>query len=259
MNFSRREYSHGSPSREIYVVLIRWSCPRSLKVRKGNENVPGGGARQMEKRRRRARILLVILAIATVITLFSITLSARNVMISLLVLAALAFVDRATHRDLDWFEKRADDAGRGAEAEEAVGTTLSCIPDCEVLHDVPAQFGNIDHLVFRKDGAILLIETKSYRGKVTERSAEKFLQQTHRNLFWLRDFLKDRFGIEAWINAAIVFPNAYVTVRRPLRGVDFINSKYLERWMNKVRGNPQLAKNLWPRIQEVKWELAEPY
>ena len=209
----------------------------------------------MEKRRRQARILLVVLGIAAVVTLFSISLSARNVVISLLVLAALTFVDRATRRDMDWFQKRADDAGRGAKAEEDVGAILSRISDCEVLHDVVAQFGNIDHLVFRKDGAILLIETKSHCGKVTEQSAEKFLQQTHRNVFWLRDFLKDRLEIEAWINAVIVFPNAYVSVRRPLRGVDFINSKYLERWMNKVRGNSQLARNLWPRIQEVKQEL----
>jgi hypothetical protein len=50
----------------------------------------------------------------------------------------------------------------------------------------------------------------------------EIVAQTHRNLFWLRDFLKERFGVEAWVNATIVFTNAYVTVRRPLRGVEVI-------------------------------------
>lgn len=224
----------------------------------GTQNLPGAGARQMEKKRRWARLLLGILSLITIATLCIINFSAWNVFISLLVLATAAFVERATLRDLDWMKKRADDAGRGAKAEEDVGIILSGMTDCEVLHDVAAQFGNIDHLVFRKDGAIFLIETKSHPGKVTEQNAEQFLKQTHRNLFWLRDFLKHQFGIEAWINAAIVFPNAYVSVRRPLRGVEIINSKYLGRWMNKARGNPQTARHLWQRIQEVKQKITAP-
>jgi hypothetical protein len=203
----------------------------------------------MAKRRRKARIWLVLLGIATIVTLFSVNLSAHNVIISLLVLAAMGFIDRVINRDLDWFIKREGDATRGAEAEEHVGAILDALQGCVVLHDVPAQYGNIDHLVFRQDGSIFLIETKSHPGRIDERRANEFVAQTHRNLFWLRDFLKERFGVEAWVNAAIVFPNAYVTVRRPLRGVDVINAKYLERWLARQRGNPQLAP-LLPRIQE---------
>jgi hypothetical protein len=87
-----------------------------------------------------------------------------------------------------------------------------------------------------------------------KRRAGEFIAQTHRNLYWLRDFLKSRYGIEAWVNAAIVFPNAHVSVRRPLRGVEVINAKYLERWLAKQRGNPA-AQKLWPQITQVRAEL----
>jgi hypothetical protein len=68
---------------------------------------------------------------------------------------------------------REQQAIRGAKAEEAVGAILNRLPgNHRVLHDVPKQFGNIDHLVFREDGAIFLIESKSHHGEVTVRNDE---------------------------------------------------------------------------------------
>jgi Holliday junction resolvase-like predicted endonuclease len=160
---------------------------------------------------------------------------------------------------MDFAFRREGDAARGAEAEEHVGAILNGLSsDCVVLHDVPAQFGNIDHLVFRHDGAIFLIETKSHRGRVTEQSAAKFVQQTLRNILWLRDVLKSRFGIEPWIHAAIVFTKGYVRLHWTIQRVAVIRPSYLARWMAKQPGNSPLAERLLPRIERVKKELQSP-
>lgn len=186
-----------------------------------------------------------------------------------LALAGLWAVD---HYFIGWMDlafRREGHAARGAEAEETVGSLLNRLPeDCVVLHDVVADFGNIDHVVFRKDGAVFVIETKAHGGRVTEergglllngRPFEKdILKQTHGNIYWLRDFLKARFGVEAWITAAIVFPNAYVAVRHTLRGVDVMNGSYLQRWMTKARGNPRIAQKLWPQVAVIKAKLLSP-
>ena len=119
--------------------------------------------------------------------------------------------------------------------------------------------------MLRKDGAVFVIETKAHGGRVTEQRGElllngrpfekDILKQIHANIYWLREFIKTRFDIEPWITAAIVFPNAYVVVRRTLRGVDAINGRYLERWMAKARGNPRIAGRLWSRTAAIKAEL----
>ena len=235
-----------------------------------NDNVPGKSTRRMADRRYQARLLLVLAAIGVLVTLFFVNLSARNVFVSFLVLAVLLIIDRVVNSDLDFLIKREGDATRGAKAEEAVGAILNRLPaksHC-VLHDVIAGFGNIDHLVFRADGAVILIETKAHGGKVTEERGElrlnghpfekDILKQTHGNLYWLRDFLKTKAGVEVWVKAVIVFPNAFVSVRRALRGVEVVNLKYLGRWMATVLGNPQSAKTLWPQIERLKAELQQP-
>jgi len=231
------------------------------------DNVPGKSTRAMANRRRQVRILLALTGIAVIVSLFFVNLTARNALISLGVLVVVVVIDHAVIPDLDFLKNREGDATRGAKAEEAIGAILNRLPieSHIVLHDIAADYGNIDHLVFRRDGAVFLIETKAHGGEVTERHGElrlnghafekDVLKQTHGNVYWLRDFLKAKCGIEVWINAAIVFPNAYVSVRRTIRGVDIVNAKYLGRWMSKVRGNPQIARALWPQVQELKAAL----
>lgn len=160
---------------------------------------------------------------------------------------------------MDVLFKREGDARRGAEAEDAIGAVLNRLPGDShvVLHDVPARYGNIDHIVFRADGAVFLIETKSHGGRIDERRAKQFVTQTHRNLYWLREFLEPHVGSKPWIYAAIAFPNAFVSVRQPLSGVDVINLKFVERWVGRQKGNVSLAQHLWPKIEQVKAELLE--
>ncbi|HTY88666.1 MAG TPA: nuclease-related domain-containing protein, partial [Candidatus Acidoferrum sp.] len=228
------------------------------------ENVPGKSTRAMATRRRGVRYLLILASAAVVINLFLVSLNARNVFISFAVLAALFFLDRLVHSELDLLWQRERHAIRGADAEEKVGAILNRLPARNhlALHDVAAEFGNLDHLVFRADGAVFIIETKSHHGRIAEERGElrqdghplekDFLKQVHRNVYWLSHFLKTQCGVKPWIHAAIVFPNAYVSVRRTLRGVDILNVKYLERWMAKAHGNPQAARKLWPQMDRLK-------
>ncbi len=178
---------------------------------------------------------------------------------------AMLGIGAVNHYFIGWMDlasRREQDAVRGAEAEEEIGAILDRLPDCVVIHDVrkkngDKEYGDIDHVIFRTDGAVLLIETKSHRGTITEDKASVFLKQTHGNIYWLRDFLKARLSFEPWINAAIVFPNANVRVRRPLRGVDVVGAIYLERWIAKAHGNPLVARKLWPEMDQIKMALRE--
>jgi len=135
-----------------------------------------------------------------------------------------------------------------------------------VLHDVPKEFGNIDHLVFRADGAIFVIETKSHHGKVTVQNGElrrddrpfekNFVKQTLDNTSWVKAFIAGRFGFEpSWIHAAIVFTNAHVPSHCRLVNVAVIRPSYLERWMAKQPGNAQAAQKLWPQMDKVEAQL----
>ena len=213
----------------------------------------------MVTRRKLGRGLLILLALATAITLFAVGFNARNGVVSLMILAGLWFVDRGTRSDLSLFVKRTGDAERGAQAEEDVGAVLNHLPaNCRVLHDVVAGHGNIDHVVLRDDGVAFLIETKSHSGIVTPARAEQFLKQTHGNIYWLRDFLKETSGMEVWINAAVVFTNAEVRFKNPIRGVSFMPIGNLSQWITGAPGNPQIAKQLGPKLDSIIAALLNP-
>jgi hypothetical protein len=199
----------------------------------------GASTREMEKERYRLRLALAACSLACLACIQWLLWCHRATTLLPCIVAALA-INKFVIPCLDWLKKRQRDASRGAQAEESVGAILDRLPEnCIVLHDLNTGWGNIDHVVFRQDGAVCLIETKSRGGTVSEVGGElrcngkpfekDILKQTHGNIYWLRDFLKVRFGVTPWINAAIVFPSASVNVRRTLRGVDAINSGYLEK------------------------------
>jgi hypothetical protein len=228
----------------------------------------GASTREMEKERYRLRLALAACGLACLACIQWLLWSHRATTLLPCIVAALA-INKFVIPCLDWLKKRQRDASRGAQAEESVGAILDRLPEnCIVLHDLNTGRGNIDHVVFCQDGAVFLIETKSHRGTVSEergelrrngRAFEKdFLKQTHGNVFWLRDFLKVRLGVTPWIDAAIVFPSAYVTVRGKLSGVDVINSGYLEKWMARASGNAHVANKLWPQIGQLQNEISHP-
>ncbi len=154
-------------------------------------------------------------------------------------------------------------------AEEKIGALLDGLTgNYAVQHDVNTGRGNIDHLVFRGDGAIFLIETKSHSGWITRQDDElrrngqppekDFVRQTLNNVIWLKNFLKTRAGFELWINAAIVFTDAHVEKHLKLKNVDVFNARYLTGWLERARGKPRTSVFLWPKVASLKNELAAP-
>jgi hypothetical protein len=118
--------------------------------------------------------------------------------------------------------KRIAQKKRGRKAELAVRRILRKLPKTrfEVFNDVPARYGNIDHLVISREGAIFLIETKGHRGKVTAAHGKILLNgqpmrrdpvaQVSRNIKWLRSMIREKVGCAAWIVSILVFPNAMI-------------------------------------------------
>lgn len=159
-------------------------------------------------------------------------------------------------------------AAKGAKAEEQIGDILDGLPgEWEWLHDVNKEYGNIDHLGFRKDGAVFLIETKSHDGKITQQEEQlrrngqlfekNFITQTHRNVLWVKKIIKARLGFEPqWVCAVIVFSNAYVERHLKIKGVAIVNVSFLPEWIRRQPGNPKVAAVLWPKIEILKNELS---
>jgi hypothetical protein len=176
-------------------------------------------------------------------------------------------VERIAGHELDKLLRRERRAHRGAFAEEKIRALLDGLADNYVVrHDVNTGRGNIDHLVFRRDGAVFLIETKSHSGWITRhddelrrngQSLEKdFIRQTLDNVSWLKKGLKARIGFEPWIYAAIVFTDAHVEKHLQLKNVDIFNGRYLTRWLERAQGNPRASVFLWPQVETLTQELA---
>jgi hypothetical protein len=219
------------------------------------ENAPGGSTGWLATERRDARRKLGFLGVCAVGMAALLYVSPPAAIAFPLILLCLWTIDYYCFGWMDF--ARADEtyAFRGVEGEERVKVLLEHLPDCVVLHDVAADYGTIDYVVIRKDGAIFLIETKPRRGTVTDAVAAEYLKQTHWNVYWLRAFLISRLNIKPWIHAAIVFPDATVKVRHPIRGVDIIGGSYLDRWIFKARGNYDISQKLWAEVPRLKSEL----
>lgn len=153
-------------------------------------------------------------------------------------------------------------ADQGA-ADKKIATLLDELPaDCVALHHVNTGEGSIDHVVFRKDGAVFLIETLSPDKSIMARNGnpfgKNFASQTNKNTLWLRHQLKTRLGFELWIHAAIVSFEAGVEGNFKVRGVSVVPEDSLVDWMNQSPGDRRLTATLWPQIEQLKTELSRP-
>lgn len=109
---------------------------------------------------------------------------------------------------------------RGRLAEAAVRVILDKLPKekYEVFNDVPVRYGNIDHLVISREGAVFLIETKGHRGRIAIADSKILVNgkpmkrdpiaQVNRNLQWLRKRIREKLGVTVWIVSILVFTNA---------------------------------------------------
>jgi hypothetical protein len=158
----------------------------------------------------------------------------------LLSILSLLAIDRIAGPMMNKLFRREGKAHRGAVAEQKVGARLDGLPrNYAVRHDVNTGWDNIDHVVFRRDGAVFLIETKSHSGRITQQDGQlrrngqllekNFIKQTLNHVSWLKQFLKARAGFEPWVHAAIVFTDAHVEKHLNLNRVDVLNASYLTR------------------------------
>ena len=187
-------------------------------------------------------------------------------LLAILKVATGAMAKKGVH-----FRKRERHAAQGAKGEDQIARILEKLPgEWAIFHDIPTGFGDIDHVLISPTKGVFVLETKSHRGRVTladdgkgllvnGRAPEKdFVKQCHRNLFWVRDRVQDAIGIEhcePWITTAIVFPNAFVEVRKPIRGVEIINARYLAMFLARCPERRD-SEAIWARRGELGREFA---
>jgi len=209
----------------------------------------------MADRRYLIRLAIALAGLVLIYTFGSHGISTGNILQMVLGLGFAWLTAEAVTVAIDRFREREGHAIQGAEGEEAVGAILDRLPNVyQVQHDVPGAYGNIDHLVFRNDGAVFLIETKSHRGGIEERNGKllvsgkppekDFIVQVQRNVAHVREDLRARYGLAPWIQAALVFTNARVPLHCKIGHVDVIYISYLERWMGKAAGQAEMARRL---------------
>ena len=102
-----------------------------------------------------------------------------------------------------------------------------------VLNDIKFKYGNLDHVVIRPDRAIFLLETKACRGQVSWNGKQLLINgrsfsrnpicQINRSIPWVRQTAKRLFGVNPWIVAVLVFPNARVMVKRSVKRVNVMS------------------------------------
>lgn len=136
-------------------------------------------------------------------------------------------------------KNRAKDAERGAVAEEKVADELAKLPEgYHIFNDVDFKGFNVDHIVVGPVG-IILVETKSHRGRVTAEDdnlflngkppAKNFLNQCWRQSKELEGFLYRQTSKEWKVKPILCLTNAFIQVRRPVKGVVVSNIGYLLR------------------------------
>ena len=221
----------------------------------------GRSTRQMEAKRgiRRDGILLLVLAVGAVF-LFLIPRIGKvggiaGVTVLFIALAILKAVMSELERSGRRARKEERRAGRGARAEEKMGALFDGLSDdYVVLHDVASGHGNIDHVLLSRTKGLFVVETKSHHGRVTANGGElllnghptekNFVHQTLSNCLWLKDWVKQNLQMDAWVTGVIVFTNAFVEVRQPVRGIHVINKGYLQRFLERQQDSAG-AMRLW--------------
>jgi hypothetical protein len=213
----------------------------------------GASVRQMEAQRRRVRRLTMLgVAVLLVVILWVFSATSRRLggvwaLAALgLVIAAMKALDiHATQSDRRR-RKRQRDAARGAKGEEKVARILEALPDdYTIIHDLPCPLGNIDHVVIGPHG-VFVVETKAHGGKVTtaegqlvlngKRPDKDFVGQALGNALWLKRSLGEGPGLDVWVEAVLVFSNAFVEKGATVKEVTVTYPGHLARLITTARG-----------------------
>jgi len=219
----------------------------------------------VSRRKRRRFIGVVGIVLCAGVMLFSLV--RGDYIVSGLCLVALVAIERLLIPTMAHLFGRQKQAERGADAETLVAKELAVVSDnLAILHNVAGPYGDLDHIVFRANGAVAVLDTKSHRGRVTEASGrlringrpfeKDVVNQVYRNVLWFKDLLKSRYGIEAFVTAILVFPNARVDVRRPVKGVEVSRLGFLPTLLCRLPANARTASKVRQKLETMKSEIA---
>jgi hypothetical protein len=189
---------------------------------------------------KRAGLALLCMVPPLVVSVFFPGLLGRSslpgLMLALMVVCVVAF---------KLIAKRSDRAERGADAEVVVAQLLRGMPkEYHVFHDLVFEGFNIDHVVIGPTG-VFIVETKSHRHKVSAkgealllngRPFEKpILNQAWSEAFTLRDRLPQINGKPCSVQPILCFPNAFIEVQGPVKGVIVVPRHFLSRVITRRR------------------------
>ncbi len=142
----------------------------------------------------------------------------------------------------------------GITGEEAVGQFLEAQLrplGCQVLHDIPADGFNVDHVVIGPTG-VFTVETKTHSKPAKGASSIKYdgesvyvngfkpdrdpVVQAKAQARWLFDLLERSTGRKAFIQPIVVYPGWFVEPQPPKADVWVLNEKALPTFINNARG-----------------------
>lgn len=180
----------------------------------------------------------------------------------LVLLLLLKFLPDLLLKRIDKKGKEVNKARKGAAAEERVDDLFVTLSDQYfIINDVVSKFGNIDHVIIKKDAGIFLIETKSHHGKISVQDKaiflnghvpeKDFIAQTLNNAYWLRDKIKQLFEANVWIYPIIVFTHAFVPFTPPVKGIHIVNVKFLIGTLEKIKNQNSLNEQLWDKRESI--------
>lgn len=237
------------------------------KVEKPERKKAGESTFKMADQRRRTGLLIGFGLLAVYALLMLVVLPNASTwriggtgltVIVILVIISPRVIDFATAKKAKEMRR----AVKGAKAEVKIGALLAQLDeDFEVINDINGDYGNIDHLVIHKSGAIFMIETKSHNGKISfvgnqlklngHDTEKDFIAQSLRNSYWLRDHIELIIGEKPWVNAILVFTNACVPFAKPVKGVMVTNKKFLIDTIKNKLSNKSKNSMIWESREKI--------
>ena len=218
----------------VLGAVVAASLKRPSQEGQGTSSFGQAGWSTYMMSMKRVGLALLCLVPLLVVSVFFPGLLGRSslpvVMLALLVVCVVTF---------KFIAKRSDQAERGADAEVAVAHLLRTLPKgYYVFHDPAFEGFNIDHVVIGPTG-VFTVETKSHRGKVSARGEalllngrpfeKPILNQAWSEAFTLRDRLPQIAGKPCPVQPLLCFPNAFIEVRGPVKGVIVASRQFLLR------------------------------
>jgi hypothetical protein len=246
-------------------IVTKSTVPDPVKPRKKLKNAGDSTYALAEKRRWKG--LMIGLGIIAFVIFFTYIISPLSVIkvggaLTIIFFFIIIFSRQILDIFLNPIEKRMKQARRGARAEVKIGEILARLgDDYLVIHDVTADYGNIDHVVIGKDGNVFMIETKSHGGKVTIKDGhvlvnghppeKDFIKQSLRNSYWLRDKIETVTGVKPFVVPILVFTNAMVGYYPPCRGVHLTYGKNLLKTIERQGKNQKVGTFIWDKRDRI--------